>query len=112
VDKSLDLVRAFVHRYPPPSIRVPPAKLSLRSTRTLLEGSSRPLVRMTSNVELPDDAVPPFLRFIDVEVLHHRLIKFDRKREIGYLKWVCKAYGSMLRARRDNAFKARPETQN
>jgi len=108
LDKALDLVRAFVRRYPPPLVRAPPAKLNLRSTRTLLEGSSRPLVRMTSNVELPDDAVPPFLRFMDVEALHHRLIMFDRKQDLGYLKWVCKAYESTLRARRNEAFGARP----
>jgi len=112
LDQALDLVHAFVRRYPPPSIRAPPAKLNLRSTRTLLEGSLRPLVRMTSNVELPDDAVPPLLTFMDVEVLHHRLVMFDRTREVGYLKWVCKAYEWMLRVRRDEAFKARPMTQN
>jgi hypothetical protein len=61
------------------------------------------LVRLTSNVDVPDDNVPPFLTFTDVEILHHRLISSEKKsafEQIGYVKWVCKAYEWALRVRR------------
>jgi hypothetical protein len=107
VDRALDIVRSFVERYPPPAVRVPAPKPAFRSTRTALVGA-RPLVRMTSSTEVPDDTVPPLLTFSDVEILHHRLVSERKLREIGYLKYVCKAYEGALRARRDTAMKATP----
>lgn len=108
VAKALSLVHAFVQRYPPSSIRIPPEKSHLRSTRTSLVGGARPLVRMTSAAEVPDDSVPPLLTFRDLQVLHHRLVGFDAEKELNYLKWVSKSYEWMLRVRRDEAFKAKP----
>jgi hypothetical protein len=100
-------VKAFAERYPPSDIRQPAQKLSLQSTRTVLHGA-RPLVRMVSTVELPDDTVPPLLTFADVEILHHRLVVAGRKDAIGYLKYICKAYEGALRLRRDLAMQAEP----
>jgi hypothetical protein len=60
---------------------------------------------MTSSAEVPDDHVPPLLMFDDLEVLHHRLLATEAGEEIGYLKYLCKAYEWALRARRDNAMK-------
>ena len=107
IDQAVNQVKAFAERYPPSSIRQPARKLSLQSTRTILQGA-RPLVRMVSTVELPDDTVPPLLTFADVEILHHRLVVAARKDAIGYLKYICKAYEGALRLRRDLAMHAEP----
>ncbi|KAF9450726.1 hypothetical protein P691DRAFT_809562 [Macrolepiota fuliginosa MF-IS2] len=107
VDGALQLVQSFVRRYPPSSVRTPSEKPQLRSTRTSLVGA-RPLVRLTTTVDVPDDGVPPLLTFGDLEVLHHRLVAFEMSEEIGYIKWVAKAYEWMLRVRRDEGFRARP----
>ena len=76
--------------------------------RTVLVGH-RPLVRMTSSTEVPDDHVPPLLMFRDVEVLHHRLVARGARKEIDYLKYLTKAYEWALRKRRDEVLRAEPE---
>ena len=106
-------LREFVSRYSPQAVRQPSVKPAMRSTRTSLV-APRPLVRLTSNADVPDDHVPPFLTFADIEVLHHRLIASESegaKEKIGYIKWVCKAYEWALRGRRDDALKAQVEKQ-
>jgi len=107
LDRSVGQVKVFAERYPPSSTRQPAPKLPLQSTRTVLHGP-RPLVRMTSTTELPDDTVPPLLTFTDVEILHHRLVAAGRKDAIGYIKYVCKAYEGALRIRRDLTMRAEP----
>ncbi|KAF7321081.1 hypothetical protein HMN09_00195500 [Mycena chlorophos] len=105
--RAMDQLRLFVRRYPAHAVRQPSPLLPFRSTRTVLIGA-RPLVRLTTPVEVPDDDVPPFLRFDDLELLHHRLVATHPvpKQDIGYLKYVCKAYEWALRGRRNNAFQA------
>lgn len=103
-------LRAFASKYPSNTVRSPRSKLELQSTRTSLAGS-RPLIRMTSAAEVPDDNVPPLLTFRDLEVLHHRLIDEERTKDIRYVTWLCKAYEWALRVRRDETIKARPSTQ-
>lgn len=63
---------------------------------------------MTSATELPDDTVPPLLTFTDIELLHHRLVAAGKKKEIGFLKYTCKAYEGGLRIRRDATMRAEP----
>ncbi|KDR78309.1 hypothetical protein GALMADRAFT_119345 [Galerina marginata CBS 339.88] len=106
ISQAMTQLRSFAARYPPDDIRTPSPKLPLQSTRTSLVGQ-RPLVRMTSSAEVPDDNVPPLLTFRDIEVLHHRLIMEERPKDIGYITWLCKAYEWALRVRRDEAVKAR-----
>ncbi|KAF8154238.1 hypothetical protein B0H34DRAFT_773588 [Crassisporium funariophilum] len=105
-DRAMDHLRSFASQYPANALRNPPPKRAFQSTRTSLVGS-RPLVRMTSSAEVPDDHVPPLLTFRDIEVLHHRLIDEERTKDIGYVTWVCKSYEWALRVRRDNAVKAK-----
>lgn len=100
----MDHLKAFAAQYPPNDVRTPTPKTNLRSTRTSLVGS-RPLVRMTSETEVPDDHVPPLLMFRDIEVLHHRLTDEGRIKDIGYVTWLSKAYEWALRVRRDAAVK-------
>lgn len=108
VSRALDLLRSFVVKYPPNAVRAPSPRLYFQSTRTSLIGS-RPLVRMSSFLDVPDDNVPPLVTFRDLELLHHRLVDEGREKDIKYTTWVCKAYEWALRIRRDEAIKAKPE---
>ncbi|KDQ55917.1 hypothetical protein JAAARDRAFT_70783 [Jaapia argillacea MUCL 33604] len=107
IEPALLLVKQFVTRYPPTALRKPSPKPAMRSTRTVLT-APRPLVRMTSVTEVPDDTVPPLLTFSDLEVLHHRLVHADHSRGLAYLTWVCKSYEGSLRHRRDKTMLAHP----
>lgn len=99
-------LRLFAAHYPPNDARTPTPKSIFRSTRTSLVGS-RPLVRMTSETEVPDDHVPPLIMFRDISVLHGRLTDEGRTKDIKYLTWLCKAYEWSLRIRRDAAVNAK-----
>ncbi|KAG0702119.1 hypothetical protein DFH29DRAFT_923077 [Suillus ampliporus] len=134
VDRAIALVRTFMSRYPPtallPLARNPSsaqvdapsrdatnkraitlfAKPPILSTRTVLSNPSstpRPLVRLTSAIGPPDERVPPLLSFADVELLHARLVEQGRGKEVGFLKWACKAYEGALRKRREAVLGAR-----
>ncbi|EGO20422.1 hypothetical protein SERLADRAFT_477985 [Serpula lacrymans var. lacrymans S7.9] len=107
LDRALTAVKTFVRDYPPSAVRCAAPKLSMRSTRTMLN-APRPLVRATSSVEVPDDTVPPLLTFTDLEILHHRLVAAGRQGDIAYLKYVCKAYEGALRVRRRMTMHAEP----
>jgi hypothetical protein len=75
----------------------------MRSTRVSLAASDRPLVRLTTALDVQDDDVPPLLTFADVEVLHQRLVAAGDRRGLACVKWVCKAYEGALRKRREAA---------
>ncbi|KAG5728259.1 hypothetical protein E4T56_gene19087 [Termitomyces sp. T112] len=107
LDRAMQHLRAFAARYSPSDVRIPTPRPAMRSTRTVLIGD-RPLVRMTSNVEVPDDHVPPLIMFNDIEVLHHRLVARRSVANIKYIAWLSKSYEGALRARRAAALKLRP----
>lgn len=107
LEQAFSQVHNFARRYPPSATRLPAPKHPLRSTRTVLQGP-RPLVRMISTTEVPDDTVPPLLTFSDVEILHHRLVAANRRDAIGYLKYISKAYEGALRIRRNSTMRAEP----
>ncbi|KAG1733492.1 hypothetical protein EDB19DRAFT_1730423 [Suillus lakei] len=128
VDRAIALVRTFMSRYPPTALLPPSpqsivysdvtnkrtitlfAKPPILSTRTVLTNPSstpRPLVRLTSAIGPPDERVPPLLSFADVELLHARLVEQGRGKEVGFLKWACKAYEGALRTRREAVLGAR-----
>ncbi|TCD68570.1 hypothetical protein EIP91_010495 [Steccherinum ochraceum] len=106
IDRALSHVKSFVEKYPFPVVRTPAPRDPYRSTRTILTGA-RPLVRFTSAVDVPDDTVPPFLTFQEVEVLHHKLIAAKNAEGIKYLTWVCKSYEGALRKRREKTLQGR-----
>ena len=108
LDEALDCLRGFVARYPPHAVRA--TKLpehdrhrEMRATRVVLADRGRPLVRLTTPLDVQDECVPPLLVFADVEALHHRLVAAGDLRGISYVKWVCKAYEGALRRRREAA---------
>jgi hypothetical protein len=106
LDGALACLRAFVARYPPHTVRatsLPIAEQRLREMRVMLADRGRPLVRLTTPLDVQDDCVPPLLVFVDVEALHHRLVAAGDLRGIAYVKWVCKAYEGALRRRREAA---------
>jgi hypothetical protein len=96
----MEHLRAFVARYPPTSVREAGSLPDTFSQRTRLVGA-RPLVRLTSAADLPDDSVPPLLHWTDLEILHHRLVAAGRTDGVRYVKWVCHAYRGSLKMRRD-----------
>lgn len=130
VDDALDLIRGFASKHPPSSAHAPSTPSSTPSLATytshdrthltnpipvpfsplsplspLSDDSQRavprPLVQLVSPTLVSDPLVPPFLGFADVEILHQRLLVLQRFKDIGYLKWLVKAYGGALRKRRD-----------
>lgn len=105
--EGVELVRKFVEQYPPNSVKQANPKLPLRSTRTVLQ-APRPIVRLVSPTELPDDTVPPLLSFPELEVLHHKLVAKGDKESIGYLKYVCMSYKGALMRRKEATLHARP----
>ncbi|KAF8192641.1 hypothetical protein K438DRAFT_1906805 [Mycena galopus ATCC 62051] len=107
LQRALNHVKAFAERYPPSHVYESPPKSGFRSTRTVLVGA-RPLVRLSTPNEVPDDNVPPLLMFNDLEILHHRLVAAFMTSGIGYIKYISKAYEWALRSRRDAAMKACP----
>ncbi|KAA1478989.1 hypothetical protein DENSPDRAFT_830168 [Dentipellis sp. KUC8613] len=110
LDRALTHVREFATRYPPSAVREPSVLPPMRSSRTALLGA-HPLVRFTSNTEVPDDTVPPLLGFAELEILHHRLVAARRRDAVGYVKYVCKAYEGALRMRRDATMRMATEAQ-
>lgn len=107
--EALRLVRTFVDRYPPSMIKTPSAKHVLRSTRTLLV-APRPIIRMISPTEVPDDTVPPLLTFPELEVLHHKLVAMGDRKSVGYIKYVCMSYQGALKRRKDTTLRSKPVT--
>ncbi|KAI0632976.1 hypothetical protein C8Q77DRAFT_860489 [Trametes polyzona] len=106
--EGVELVRSFVARYPPDVVKQAAPKPELRSTRTALQGA-RPLVRLLTPVEVPDDRVPPLLSFQEVESLHHRLVAARDGESIRYLKWVCMSYAGALKRRKEAVLRAKPQ---
>ncbi|KAJ7578536.1 hypothetical protein C8J56DRAFT_1060001 [Mycena floridula] len=112
LDRAMEQVKAFVARYPPSLLREPPPKPDFRGTRTSL-AASRPMVRTTSLVEIPDDQVPPLLTFRDVQLLHHKFVNLegDGMKEIAYLTGVCKSYEGSLKQRREKGLLLKPTVE-
>lgn len=76
----------------------------MRSGRTQLF-AHKPIVRLTTATEVPDDRVPPLLTFTDLAVLHQRLVQERRENDIAFLKYVCVSYECGLKKRRERALK-------
>ncbi|KAF8331837.1 uncharacterized protein EI90DRAFT_3289113 [Cantharellus anzutake] len=100
-DGAMQLLREFAMRYPPSSVlHRPDLRPSSEAARTCLAGPRR-LVRLTSDNWIPDDTVPPYLLFDDLETLHHRLLVANRLQDIGYIKWLTTSYQYALKSRRE-----------
>ena len=105
--EALQVLREFVAAYPPQLVKKANPKHELRSTRTVLE-AARPLVRMMSPTELPDDTVPPMLTFSELEILHSKLVDAGDEAGIAYVKYVCVSYGGALVQRKKATLHAKP----
>lgn len=105
LDEAMNLVRDFVQRYPPSLVKQPSPTDSSRSTRISLYGE-RPLVRLTDRTSIPEDRIPPFLLFKDLELLHHRSVSAKRRDYVNYIKWIASAYAGALRQRQTLTFAA------
>jgi hypothetical protein len=98
VEDPISLLNNFHSLYPPSSIldgysATPPTPFQ---------------IRMTDRTRLAESDIPPNILFGDIDVLHQRLVREGRK-ELGWLKWVCKSYEVALRKRRKWRLKGRGE---
>lgn len=108
VDSALELFTKFTSLYPPADIKDPTSfSRALPSSRVLLLGA-KPLVRLTTNSQIPDGSIPPSLSFEDVEALHHRLVGAGRKKDVGRVHYWCMAYEGAGRRRREHALGVKP----
>ncbi|SPO39859.1 uncharacterized protein PSFLO_05340 [Pseudozyma flocculosa] len=64
-------------------------------------GRHSPDPARTSTTTTTSETPPPFLTFVDLELLHHRLVHFDHKKGLAYLGWVARAYEAGGRPRDD-----------
>ncbi|KAG8902107.1 hypothetical protein FRB99_004834 [Tulasnella sp. 403] len=128
-DRGIALVKEFHKRYPPTAV-LPPApapvspaedpltNLRLPSTSFPTRASlvaKQPLVRLTSNTQIQDNSITPFLSFDDVETLHHRLViksqigtaaeKASKIKDLRYLTWMCHSYMGHLKRRKEWALR-------
>ena len=101
LDEAVALVKEFAVLYPPTALSTlkPMDDFSARSRRIQLVGA-KPLVRLTTDVGIADNTVPPHFLFRDVEILHHRLVFKGRLKDVGYLKYICMTYSGALKSRR------------
>ncbi|KZT53160.1 hypothetical protein CALCODRAFT_486538 [Calocera cornea HHB12733] len=107
LDEALSLVRVFMRRFPPVSVREPqPVRPEMMVFKPLLRAPQAD----RGTVEA-DDGVPPNLFFRDVELLHHRLVSKGRWEDVGYIKWAVKAYEGGLLMRKRKGKEAMQETQ-
>lgn len=57
-------------------------------------------IRMTDPTATPESDIPPVLLWNDMNVVHQRLAREGRWKDIKWLTWVCKSYEVALRRRR------------
>ncbi|KAI0312789.1 hypothetical protein OF83DRAFT_1144310 [Amylostereum chailletii] len=104
LDRAITHLKRFATRYPPTALRAAKPLPSLRDARIVLS-APRPIVRLTTVLDIPDETVPPMLTFADLEILHHRLVAAGDREGLRFVKWACKAYEGSLRMRRENVLK-------
>ncbi|KAJ1300646.1 hypothetical protein OPQ81_002296 [Rhizoctonia solani] len=123
VETALALLREFVTKYPPTSLKKqnPP---SLSTQRPRLEHPTPPnsdnslttllatpaprvglLVRFTTPEQITEPGIGPHLLFSDLTLLHQRLVSrhSHRKADIAFVTWACKSYELQLKRRREEA---------
>lgn len=123
MDTALALLREFVTKYPPASLKhqFPPTPSTHRSrlehptpddpTQSLSTLLTTPaprvglLVRFTTPEQVTEPGVGPHLLFTDLALLHHRLVSrhSHRSADIAFLTWACKSYEFQLKRRREQA---------
>lgn len=90
-DLTINHLKAFHTLFPPSAI-----------LHTFEELPRTPFqIRMSDPTSTPEADVPPHLVFSDVKVLHERLLREGKMREVGWLKWVVSGYEGSLRRRRE-----------
>jgi hypothetical protein len=55
---------------------------------------------MTDPTATHESDIPPVMLWNDLDVVHQRLAREGRRKDIGWLTWVCKSYEVALRKRR------------
>lgn len=99
VTESLALLDRFHTLFPPSSI----LQTYTPTTRVPFQ------IRMTDPTSAPESDIPPVMLWPDVDVLHQRLVREGRRKDIGWLTWLCKSYEVNIRKRRRWRLKRRGE---
>lgn len=90
VAESLSLLARFHKLFPPTTV-----------LQTYTANPSTPFqIRMTDPTATPESDIPPVMLWNDLDVVHQRLAREGRRKDIGWLTWVCKSYEVALRKRR------------
>ena len=69
-------------------------------------------IRMTDPTATPESDIPPVMLWNDLDVVHQRLAREGRRKDIGWLTWVCKSYEVALRKRRRWRLKKKGEVDH
>lgn len=90
VAESLSLLARFHKLFPPTAV-----------LQTYTATPTTPFqIRMTDPTATPESDIPPVMLWNDLDVVHQRLAREGRRKDIGWLTWVCKSYEVALRKRR------------
>ncbi|KAN0060685.1 hypothetical protein ACQY0O_007343 [Thecaphora frezii] len=92
-------------------VTVPPHQISMMEkqldlsplpiAKQSLETMCRPRIPSDGGrtAETETDQPPPVLTFVDLELLHHRLVRFQHVQGLAYLGWIARAYEYSRRIR-------------
>ncbi|WWC65106.1 uncharacterized protein I303_107720 [Kwoniella dejecticola CBS 10117] len=94
--QSLEILEKFYETYTPEEV--------VKSYKPLPEIRGFK-IRSTTNSSIPEANVPPYLLFDDVKLLHQKLVKAEKGREVGKLTFIVKRYEAMLAKRRSWRYK-------
>ena len=127
LDRAMHLVRQFATLYPPllphnrtnnapnpprfphKSIDLSPLPLPLKSLQALHVLSSPPEIQPEPELEPETEAgkhsqtrrtftANPSLNFLNVQLLHHRLVRYGRLNDLAYLSWLLHRYAAAARS--------------
>ncbi|KAF8602210.1 hypothetical protein BDV93DRAFT_607664 [Ceratobasidium sp. AG-I] len=121
MDTALTLLREFVTKYPPSSLKhasIPTAPVNRSPLEHVGPASPSPslsallatpapraglLVRLTMPEQIAEPGVPPHLLFTDLAPLHQRLVSRHphRRADVAFVTWTCKSYELQLKRRRE-----------
>ena len=68
-----------------------------------------PRIRLSSEINLLEDQVPPHLLFHDISILHQRLVRDGDLQGVGLVKWACVSYEKALETRRSRRLNSKKQ---
>ncbi|WRT70642.1 uncharacterized protein IL334_007640 [Kwoniella shivajii] len=93
--KSLSLLEEFYSLYPPEDIT--------KAYKPLPELGLK--IKLSTPSSMIEADVPPYMLFDDIRLLHQRLVKEEKWKEVNKVTFIMKSYQGYLKKRRDWRFK-------